>query len=437
MVVVVLALGLVLSGTAVTLVLRNFMVSRLDEGISGFATRMAERPAILPPPPPSAPANRGPAMFSIAQVGSDGTVTSADANLSGVRLPDLSTITPGVPFTASDAESQWRAVLVTRDSGYLLIAASLTEVNATVGGLIRGQVAVDVVVVLLGGLIGYALVSRRVRPLADMAAVTDEIAAGDLQRRVTGPPGSAEVAHLATSFNTMVDELETALSTARAREEQMRRFVGDAGHELRTPLTSIRGFAELATSGAADPTSALARIESEAARMGVLIEELLTLARMDAQRPLSDDDVDLSAVVRDRADRFTALHDAHPLSISVQPNVHVRGDAMRLAQVVDILLANTAMHTPAETRVDLGLVATDAGVVLRVADQGSGMAPEVAVRVFERFYRGDSSRTRATGGSGLGLAIAEALVSAHGGMIEVESAVGVGSTFTVTLPGES
>jgi len=221
----------------------------------------------------------------------------------------------------------------------------------------------------------------------------------------------------------------------------MRRFVGDASHELRTPLTTIRGFAELYRQGAASDAAAvqrlMGRIESESARMGLLVEDLLLLARLDAQRPLEREPVDLLTVASD------AVHDAKAvapqrvvrLEVLEGPGTpEVMGDEGRLRQVLSNLVTNALTHTPQDTAVTVRVGTLAEQVVLEVADDGPGLSGEDASRVFERFYRTDTSRTRASGGTGLGLSIVAALVSAHGGSVSVDSQPGQGATFRVLLP---
>jgi two-component system OmpR family sensor kinase len=221
----------------------------------------------------------------------------------------------------------------------------------------------------------------------------------------------------------------------------MRRFVADAGHELRTPLTSVRGFAELYRMGAVDDPAELARvmkrIEDEASRMGLLVEDLLLLARLDQQRPLERNPVDLLAIVTDAVSDMHALHPERALRLITDPNSEppvVIGDEGRLRQILGNLLTNAFTHTPEGTsvRVAVGVEGRDA--VLAVGDDGPGMRPEDTARVFERFFRADPSRVRSSGGSGLGLSIVAALVAAHGGVVDVQSTLGVGTTFTVRLP---
>jgi two-component system OmpR family sensor kinase len=241
---------------------------------------------------------------------------------------------------------------------------------------------------------------------------------------------------------------------ARASETRMRRFVADASHELRTPLTSIRGFAELYRQGAAgspeETARLMQRIESEGSRMGVLVEDLLQLARLDQQRPLTITPVDLAEVAGDAVHDARAVQPDRPINLHLDESLSevpvVLGDEARLRQVVGNLVTNALVHTPRTAPVtvrisdepaagDASADGDDGGVVvLQVADQGPGMAPEDAARVFERFYRADPSRARTAGGTGLGLAIVSALVAAHGGTVHLDTAPGRGAAFTVRLP---
>jgi two-component system OmpR family sensor kinase len=234
---------------------------------------------------------------------------------------------------------------------------------------------------------------------------------------------------------------------ARRSEERMRSFIADASHELRTPLTSIRGFAELYRQGAAgdedDVRRMMGRIEAEAKRMGVLVEDLLLLARLDQERPLATDPVDLLALAGDAVHDAQAVAPDRAITLDVGPTDPppvVIGDEARLRQVLANLLANAVRYTPAGSPITV-TVTTGTGrrlgapaVTLTVADQGPGLSAEAAARVFERFYRADAARNRSDGGSGLGLAIVAALVTGHGGAVDVDTAPGAGARFVVELP---
>jgi two-component system OmpR family sensor kinase len=299
------------------------------------------------------------------------------------------------------------------------------------------------------------IVRSSLRPLEEVETTAEAIAAGDLTQRVPHRDPRTEVGRLSTALNTMLGQIEAAFEarrvteqSARASEERMRRFVADASHELRTPLTSIRGFSELYRQGAVEDDAALARvmrrIEDEATRMGLLVEDLLLLARLDQQRPLEAKPVDLVPLVRDSVLDARAASQGHDIRLAVDAvpdSATVIGDELRLRQVMANLIGNAIRHTPAGTVVVVGLEQDgDEHVVLEVRDDGPGIAEEDVGRVFERFYRADPSRTRVgangstSGGSGLGLSIVSALVAAHGGQVEVESTPGSGATFRVSLP---
>jgi two-component system OmpR family sensor kinase len=364
--------------------------------------------------------------------------------------PDQAAARNGRAITvpASDNAGEWRllATPLPDGSGSLLIATSLASVDSTLSRLTFLEVIIGgVVLVVLAG-VGYLAVRSSLRPLAKVKDTAEAIAAGDLTRRVPEHPPRTEIGQLSGALNGMLVQIESAFRTqqasemaARTSEERMRRFVADASHELRTPLTSIRGFAELYRQGAVDDVPRLMnRIESEAARMGLLVEDLLLLARLDAQRELVRAPVDLVALAAD------AVHDARALSPDRQVSLEVThdqgvpvvlGDESRLRQVLGNLMTNALTHTPAGTQVTVGVATEPGWAVLSVRDQGPGLAPQDAQRAFERFYRADSSRTRShRGGSGLGLSIVAALTAAHGGVAELDTAPGAGAVFRIRLP---
>jgi two-component system OmpR family sensor kinase len=324
------------------------------------------------------------------------------------------------------------------EPGTLVVAIPLTEVEETLSRLraIEGIVSGGV---LLGlGFLSYWLVRRGLRPLEEIGVTAGAIAAGDLSRRVEPSDDRTEIGRLGLALNEMLAQIEAAFEERRASEARLRRFVADASHELRTPLTSIRGYAELFRRGAdsrpRDLAKSMQRIEAEASRMGLLVDDLLLLARLDQGRPLEREEVDLGRVAADAADSARAIDPGRPLGLRVDGPAMVVGDEGRLRQVIDNLLDNTRVHTPKGAPVEVTVAREDGEVILTVADQGPGLAPEVATRVFERFYRGDPARSRGTGGVGLGLSIVSAIVEAHGGTVGITSANGAGARFEVRLP---
>ncbi|MGY1823879.1 sensor histidine kinase [Geodermatophilus sp. SYSU D00079] len=367
----------------------------------------------------------------------------------------------GLTLRAEDG-STWRMASAVISGGYtVIVGTDLERDEQVIGQLVRIELVVGLVVLVFLGVTGYVVVRNSLRPLAEVERTARAIAAGDLSQRVPEGDQRTEVGRLTTALNGMLGRIESAFRAQQASEEQarasesrMRRFVADASHELRTPLTSIRGFAELYRQGAVrDPEETgrlMQRIESEGARMGVLVEDLLQLARLDQQRPLTITPVDLGELAGDAVHDARAVQPDRPITLHLDPSLSelpvVLGDEARLRQVVGNLVTNALVHTPPATPVTVGISdepaagdvtgdGEDGGVVvLRVADEGPGMAPEDAERVFERFYRADPSRTRAQGGTGLGLAIVSALVAAHGGTVHLETAPGRGAAFTVRLP---
>jgi two-component system, OmpR family, sensor kinase len=357
-------------------------------------------------------------------------------------------------------------------TGTLVVGTDLGNVNATVRRIAYFDMIVGGVIVLVLAMVGVAAVRANLRPLDEIEETAEAIADGHLDRRVPERDPRTEIGRLGRSLNIMLSQIETAFhareeseAAAHRSEERMRRFIADAGHELRTPLTAIRGFAEYyrqrggmetrwdrdevpATGGGLTPSDLdrlMQRVEKEAARMGLLVEDLLLLARLDQQRPLARQPVDLLSLAGDAVHDARLLAPARTVDLSVQPGAAflVIGDEPRLRQVIGNLMSNALTHTPDGTPIEVSIGSgtldprlpdSPPAVTLDVTDHGPGMTPEQAHRVFERFYRTDQARTRATGGSGLGLAIVNALVSAHGGVASVRTAPGKGATFRIALP---
>jgi len=350
--------------------------------------------------------------------------------------------TVSAPFTvgAVGSSAHWRMVVARGTDGSVSVTGlplGLTEETST--RLTALTLAASGAVLLVLALAAWWVIRLGLRPIDDLVRTADEIAAGDLSRRLQPAPAGTEAGHLTEAFNGMVHQIEFAFAERQESEDRLRRFVADASHELRTPLTSIRGYTDLMQAGALDEpdarADALRRIQSESGRMAELVDDLLVLARLDQGRPLERLPVDLVAVATDAAQDARAVDPDRPVALVVPDRpVIVQGDEGRLRQVVANLLTNARVHTPEGTAVTVRVAVEGGAARLVVADEGEGMAPEVASRVFERFYRADASRSRDRGGSGLGLSIVAAVAEAHGGRAGVESAPGVGTRVTVELP---
>ena len=369
------------------------------------------------------------------------------------RLPSLPVDTdpgPGGPskaFTVGSAQHGGPDFRVSVSSigptgETLIVALPLCDVGRTLAHFRNIELLVTIGVALAVAGVGLWLVRVSMRPLTGMAATADAIAAGDLSRRVSPADDHTEVGRLGLALNTMLGRIEHAFAERQQTEDRLRRFVADASHELRTPLTSIRGYAELFRRGAAtrpdDLAKAMSRIEEEAARMGVLVEEMLLLARLDQGRPLDRKPVDLSLLAAQAVGDARVVEPNRPIDLVADGPVQVIGDAVRLRQVLDNLLTNIRTHTPPSTPATVRVHTADDGknAVLVVADQGPGMTEDQVARAFERFYRVDPSRARTSGGAGLGLSIVSAIVTAHDGEVRLDSTPGEGATFTITLPVE-
>ena len=341
---------------------------------------------------------------------------------------------------------RWR-VLVTSgaDGTTLFVAFPTAEVEQTLRRLAGIELVAASAVLLFLALLSLAVVRLGLLPLERIAATAGDIAGGDLSRRVEPADSDTEIGRLGLALNAMLSQIETAFSERAASEDRLRRFVADASHELRTPLTTIRGYAELFRRGAAerpeDLARAMRRIEDEAARMGVLVEDLLLLARLDQGRPLERGPVDLVAVAGDALADLSAIDPDRPVTFEHPDALVVPGDEARLRQVAGNLLANARLHTAPGTGVHVRVRAHDGQAILEVADEGPGLPPGDEHLVFERFYRADAARTRTVpsgavgGGTGLGLSIVAAIVAAHGGTVHAGSPPnGRGAYFLVALP---
>ena len=431
------ALALLLAGALAATAMHSYLVDQIDTELVRTQGR-----APVPPPPGDIGTSPLPSDFYIQFNDDSGAATQRVSNLpdgsSAPALPTLSRVQvvdlAGQAFTADG----WRVLAMPTATGSVLVAKSLAEVDATVTRLVALETAVGLVVLVAVAGLSVFIVRRSLQPLSAVTATAGAITAGDLSPRIPDADPRTEAGAVAEALNTMLDGVETsakqreaALAEAQASEARMRQFVADASHELRTPLTSVRGIAQLYRQGAVradEVDGAFGRIEDQSDRMGALIEELLLLARLDSHRPLDADPVDLLAVCTDAVDAVT-LSDrsigVHTISGSAAPIVI--GDPLRLRQVVDNLVANAITHGRGDIEVELG---TDgAEVILAVTDEGPGVDDADSSRVFDRFYRASTDRSRNTGGSGLGLSIVSSLVTAHGGTVSAN-----GARFEVRLP---
>jgi two-component system OmpR family sensor kinase len=319
----------------------------------------------------------------------------------------------------------------------LLVATSLHDVYGTLHRLLLIELLGTLAVLAAIAGVGLWVVRLGLRPLREIEATAATIAAGDLSQRVERVDSATEVGRLGRSLNAMLTQIEAAFRAREASEQQLRRFVADASHELRTPLAAVRAYAELFGRGAAERPEDLARsmsgISREAERMSVLVEDLLLLARLDEGRPLERQPVELGDVVLEAVDAARVVDAQRPIEVHVEPAT-VAGDRDRLRQVIDNLFANVRAHTPPGTRVSVDLHRMNGHAELTVSDTGPGLTDDERARVFQRFYRVDTSRSRASGGVGLGLSIVAAVAEAHDGHADVRPTPGGGATFAVALP---
>ncbi|MET9273390.1 HAMP domain-containing sensor histidine kinase [Kribbella sp. NPDC003557] len=469
-------LALAASGVLATTIMRGYLLDRVDDQLRQAAMPLSHvstdrRPV---PRPGGGPGPRQlPSEFIVQFNDSEG---ASDKGPVGSRLAETEPL-PKLPVLnlnqvrALDGKSfdvdaetggaTWRVLAVPTedDKGSVMVAQSLKEMDHTIQRLIGIQAAAGVILLVLLAGVGTYVVRRSLRGLEDVEHTAVAIAGGDLSRRVPQRDPRTEVGRLSLALNQMLGQIETAFAqrtasefaarrsedaarqseeAARQSEDRMRRFVADASHELRTPLTSIRGFAELSRQrgDVADPDT-MRRIEDEAKRMGLLVDDLLLLARLDQQRPLRSESVDLLPIAADALHNAQAVQPSRHISLTILPDSEapvVAGDEARLRQVLGNLVSNALHHTPVDAPITVSVGTRGPEAILEVSDTGPGLSDEQKARIFERFYRVDTARTRSTGGSGLGLSIVAALVAAHHGRVTVTNTSPHGATFTVHLP---
>jgi len=471
-VLVLLALSCLAIGIATTITLNGFLVDRLDQNLASAGSRLdvsLEHPGGsgspgVPPQPSDEPGVQGQAVGTLAVRIVDGSIAQAvvirdDAGQVGLRDVTLSAADRSLLLNVSSdgrpvsgqlsSLGDYRLRATRSQDGDIHIAGlALGDLESTVHNLVATELVVFAAALLFTGLAGAAWVRLSLRPLHRVTTTANRVSstslgsgAVDLPHRVPETDPRTEVGQLSVAFNQMLGHVETSLEERQASEARLRRFVADASHELRTPLAGIRGYAELAlrsTEPVPDEVShALGRVEAEAVRMGGLVNDLLLLARLDAGRPLEQQDVDLSRLVIEVTSDARVAGPDHRWSLDLPDEpVVVRGDEHRLHQVMANLLSNARTHTPAGSSVVVRLSTApepDHQVLLSVSDDGPGIPKELQSDVFERFVRADDSRSRAMGSTGLGLPIARAVILAHGGALTLISDEG-GTEFRIALP---
>ncbi|UGS38328.1 sensor histidine kinase [Capillimicrobium parvum] len=465
-VLVLAAIGLLTAGAITYAEQRSFLLERVDgqaRAATGAVSRaLAEQGYGSPRPgagfpgdrdgdhrpggPP--PTNLPPGTYGQLRAG-DGTVlgaTTLSYGQAGLPAPDLPKQLPNGRLVTVDAKGgsglRYRVLSESDpiDGGSVVVAIPLRDVDQTLGRLLLVLALVIGAVLLALALLSWWVVRMGLRPLDRIGATAGAIAAGDLSRRVQPADSRTEVGRLGLSLNAMLERLERAFAERQASEDRLRRFLADASHELRTPLSSIRGYAEVFRMGAArdpgDVDKAMRRIEDESARMGVLVEDLLTLARLDELPEAVRAEVDLAAIAGDAASDAQAVAPDRAIAVGGDAPVIVHGDPSALRQVLANLLRNALVHTPAGTPIELTVGAGDGEATVAVRDHGPGLPPGDPHQLFERFWRAEGARGRERGkaGAGLGLAIVAGIVDAHGGRVTAEDAPGGGARFVVTLP---
>jgi two-component system OmpR family sensor kinase len=464
---VLLATGLAIAGASTTTLLSSFLMGQFDKKVAAnnrtYAEQVRDTYNEYGSLDPLRALLWGSGDFALrAELYGERVAQSPNSDTTHeFGAPDLPTVntdtlTRATWFTVpSDTPgSAWRGIITPitageRVVGYLLYAEPLGDVQSIVRRAAVVLWTSALAILVIGAIVATWAVKRSLRGLREIESTAAQIAAGDLSQRVPPAPETTEVGRLGAALNSMLGQIEAAFDDRTRSEERMRRFVADASHELRTPLAAIRGYGELYRMGAltekeqVDDT--MRRIEQSATRMGGLVEDLLALARLDANRPGRTDPVDLAVLATDAAHDLRALDPGRdvrvgPLDGGTGGPTVVRGDEARLRQVLANLIGNVARHTPAGTPAELAVGRTGDRVVVEVRDHGPGIAPEHARRVFERFYRVDASRTRegngTGGGAGLGMAIVAAIDEAHHGEVAIAQTPGGGATVRVALPAD-
>lgn len=451
--------ALVAAGLSVGAVYRSSLTEQLDERLETYAAvapQIVARSGVLGDlgelgrggfgPPTGTPAGGPPggqvSDIFLGVVRDDGTIQPVvtpvvDPQAVPVLDPAVLTDAATTVATAGGVGDRMRVRVVEVDTPLLpgplqiVVGSSTAEIETSFRRLRTAALGAGAIVAAVLGLVGWWVVRLGLRPIRTMTDAADAIAAGRTDTRVPTFAAGTEAARLGRALNTMID-------ANRTTEDRLRQFVADASHELRTPLTTLRGYTALHEAGGLRDDAAVAdamrRMGSEASRMTLMVDDLLLLADLDAQRPLDHRPIDVARLLGDLADDARVVQPDRSIDVQTEPGVTLAADQARLTQAVAALISNALRHTPPTAALHLRASSTDSHVMIDVIDEGPGIAQEHLVHLFERFYRVDPSRSRADGGSGLGLAIVAAIADAHGGTATATSTSGEGTTFRIALP---
>ncbi|OUV16676.1 MAG: hypothetical protein CBC58_03875 [Cellulomonadaceae bacterium TMED98] len=463
--VVIVTIGLMVIGVGTVVSIERYLTEEIDRKIDEAAT---ELPSLLNTLDfndfDRARANGLSNEFYIAAVSATGTILASNLDRDDEQYgPDVSRLSLGVvsdakePLTLESLNGQtsWRVMtyrlnIVSAQTGQTLpatlaVGIDLEESRRVVGSFASVFLAFSLVVVVLSAALTRVLIGRTFRPLREVEETAARFAGGDFSQRLGGSTPNTEVGRLTRSLNSMLSRIDRAFADRADTIEQMRRFIGDASHELRTPLVSVRGYAELYRMGALstddEVRQAMERIEKEADRMTTLVTDLLELARLDEAKPLNLERVSLAEIAHDQASDASAIDPGREITWHLRADlsddaVHITADGDKLRQVVTNLLQNARRFSPAGSPIEVEVDWLDNPErgIIRVVDHGEGVPPQIRDKIFQRFWRADTSRARETGGSGLGLAIVSGIVARHGGTVDVTDTPGGGATFVVSLP---
>lgn len=456
-----LTLGLLVTGIGTMALLKPALIGQLDAQIQAMS---ADISSVVNSSEKSSNLSQAPSDYYYIVLDSNGS--KLDENWGGKPATMRPVMPASITFSratdmagqifevaSADGRIRFHAVAVPvqfnttmGDFGSVIVALATTSVDKLMATYLSIFLGFGIGVVIIGALLTRLLVTTTFSPLRRVEKTAAAIADGDFSQRLPWGTPNTEVGRVTRALNTMLGRIDRAFADRQRTIEQMRRFVGDASHELRTPLVSVRGYAELYRMGALkskkDVAQAMDRIEKEAIRMGVLVEDLLQLARLDESRALELSEVDLTQVAHDAAldaravdpDRVVTVHALDRVDEPATMCV-IRAEDNKVRQVVTNLMGNALRFTPKDSPLEMGVGRiNETTAAIDIVDHGEGVPPQIRERIFERFWRADSSRARETGGSGLGLAIVASIVAMHEGTIEVYESEGGGATFRVLLP---